>query len=230
MAAREWRRLARIGVAVAAAGALPVFAAGADLALGRQIATQGVAGTPACITCHGARGEGAAAVPRLGGSGEAYLREQLEAFAAGTRQSPVMQPFAKQLSPDQRAAAAAYFAGLPTPLKATDKQATPADAGAWLATRGRWADQLPACAQCHGPGGSGVGDSFPPLAGLPATYIVEQLTAWRAGTRPPGPLGLMQSVAGKLTEADLQAVSTYYSALGQASTPPANQAARKEKP
>jgi cytochrome c553 len=98
---------------------------------------------------------------------------------------------------------------------AGDKEArSPQDTGAWLATRGRWADNLPACSQCHGPGGIGVGSRFPPLAGQPAAYISAQLKAWQAGERPPGPLGLMQSVAGKLRGADVQAVSEYYASLG----------------
>ena len=86
----------------------------------------------------------------------------------------------------------------------------PSDTGAWLATRGRWADQVPACAQCHGPGGSGVGAQFPPLAGLPAAYIAEQLQAWKAGSRPPGPLALMAGVAKKLSDAEISAVAAYY--------------------
>ena len=86
----------------------------------------------------------------------------------------------------------------------------PSDTGAWLATRGRWADQVPACAQCHGPGGSGVGGQFPPLAGLPAAYIAEQLQAWKAGSRPPGPLALMAGVAKKLSDAEISAVAAYY--------------------
>ena len=102
-----------------------------------------------------------------------------------------------------------------------DKEATPADAGAWLATRGRWADGLPACAQCHGPGGVGVGTRFPPLAGQTADYISAQLKAFRSGDRPAGPLGLMQAVASKLHADDVQAVSTYYASLGGAATPAA---------
>ena len=38
-------------------------------------------------------------------------------------------------------------------------------------------------AQCHGSGGSGVGESFPPFAGQPASSIAEQLKAWQGGAR-----------------------------------------------
>jgi len=206
-----------LGIAVTA---LPSLAQQALIAQGRQIAMQGTAnGVAACASCHGARGEGAAGFPRLAGTGQSYLRAQLDAFGDGSRKNPIMQPFAQKLSPDERAAVVAYFSSLPPPFKADDvAQATPADSGAWLAARGRWADKLPACTQCHGPGGSGVGTSFPPLAGLPAAYIGEQLRAWKTGARPPGPLALMQGIAQKLSDADMNAVSSYYAGLAGAVT------------
>jgi cytochrome c553 len=219
---------ARLAVAAAAlVGSMAAWSADPSVAAGQRIAAAGTpAGVPACSSCHGARGEGAAAFPRLAGTGKAYLLEQLDAFANGSRQNPIMQPFAQKLTPAERAAVATYFASLPPPLKAVDNEATPADAGAWLATRGRWTDEVPACAQCHGPGGNGVGANLPPLSGLPATYIGEQLKAWRGGTRTPGPLALMPAIAKRLTEADITSVSTYYAGLA---APAKSAPAAKEK-
>ncbi|MFC5495911.1 c-type cytochrome [Caenimonas terrae] len=198
--------------------ATPAWAQDGSIEQGRQLAAQGAgAAVAACAGCHGARGEGGAAFPRLAGTGQAYLQAQLEAFASGARKNPLMQPIAQGLTPAQRKSVTLYYSQLPPPLQAVDAaRPTPADAGAWLATRGRWADQVPACAQCHGPGGNGVGAHFPPLAGLPAAYIAAQLQAWKDGTRPPGPLGLMQAVASKLGPADVGAVSSYYAGLGAA--------------
>lgn len=201
-------------VGYTAAGAQKPPATAGDPKAGAQIAAAGANGAAACVGCHGQRGEGMAAFPRLAGTGADYLRRQLDAFADGSRRNPVMQPIAQALSPQQRTDVAAHFASLPLTVKATDREARgPAEAGAWLATRGRWSDDLPACAQCHGPGGVGVGADFPPLAGLPAEYIAAQLKAWQADGRPPGPLKLMQIVARKLKEADIQAVSAYYAGL-----------------
>lgn len=182
---------------------------------GQQIATQGTSqGVAACISCHGTKGEGLGAFPRLAGTGQAYLQAQLDAFAAGSRKNPLMQPIAQNLAATERQAVALYFSQLPAPFVASDPaQPFPSDTGAWLATRGRWTDQVPACAQCHGPGGSGVGAQFPPLAGLPAAYIAEQLQAWKAGTRPPGPLALMSDIAKKLSDAEVGAVAAYYEKL-----------------
>ena len=182
---------------------------------GARIASAGTPdGATACASCHGPRGEGMGAFPHLAGSGASYLREQLEAFASGKRKNPIMQPIAQALSPEQRAQVTGYYAGLPPAVAATDREArSRSDTGAWLATRGRWEDGLPACAQCHGPGGIGVGASFPPLAGQPAAYLAEQLKAWQTGARPPGPLGLMEGIARKLKDGDIQAVSDYYAGL-----------------
>ena len=219
---RPWIAGLLLGMAGASLAATP------DAAAGARIASAGIAGgAPACASCHGSQGRGSSAFPHLAATGAAYLREQLDAFAAGTRKNAIMQPIAQALTPEQRAQVAAYYAGLPATVHGTDRAASqPSEAGAWLATRGRWADELPACAQCHGPGGSGVGASFPPLAGQPASYIAQQLKAWQEGSRPAGPLGLMQAIARKLKESDVQAVSDYYAGIGNAAPSPDAQGAK----
>ncbi|RQR27913.1 cytochrome C [Burkholderia sp. Bp9143] len=205
---------------LAAAALLAGNAHADDVALGKTIATQGTTtGVAACIGCHGAQGEGnaAAGFPRLAGTHAAYLSAQLAAFADGSRQNPIMQPLAKLLSPHDRDAVSTYFASLPAPpaIVASDAGSIdPANTGAWLATRGRWSRGLPACAQCHGAGGLGVGTAFPPLAGQPAAYIAGQLNGWKHGTRPPGPMALMPMIAGKLSDADIDAVAAYYARGG----------------
>jgi thiosulfate dehydrogenase len=205
-------------VLVAAALAPAVFAQGADPTQAAQIAAHGKGeAVPACAGCHGAKGEGVAIFPRLGGTGQAYLAAQLDAFADGSRDNPIMQPIARALSSGERSAMALYYSRMPGPPKPADTaQPSPTDTGAWLATRGRWDDQVPACGKCHGAGGGGLGADFPPLAGQSSDYIAAQLQAWKAGKRPPGPLGLMQVIAGKLSDADVQAVSAYYAGLGGA--------------
>ncbi|QQK05532.1 c-type cytochrome [Burkholderia anthina] len=211
------RRFAPLLLATAALLAGRAYAD--DATLGKTLATQGTAtGVAACIGCHGAQGEGnaAAGFPRLAGTNAAYLSAQLAAFADGSRQNPVMQPLAKLLSAHEREAVSAYFASLPAPaaIAAGTASIDPANAGAWLATRGRWSDGLPACAQCHGSGGLGVGTAFPPLVGQPAAYIAGQLNAWKHGTRAPGPMALMPMIAGKLSDADIDAVAAYYARGG----------------
>ena len=72
---------------------------------------------------------------------------------------------------------------------------------------------LPACDQCHGPGGQGVGGEFPALAGQGTTYLAKQLLAFKTGARPPGPMALMAQLSKKLSDDDVQAVARHYAAL-----------------
>ncbi|MBN9407109.1 MAG: c-type cytochrome [Burkholderiales bacterium] len=198
-------------------GASPAWAAPADVQHGAAIAAQGVPpAVAACVTCHGAKGEGGPGFPPLAGQGAGYLREQLDAFADGTRANAIMAPIAKGLDAPARADVAAWFASLPSGIAPQAAgPADPKDQGAWLVERGRWADGIPACASCHGPGGAGVGEHFPALARLGAAYMQAQIDAWKSGQRPPGPLGLMQGIAKKLSHDDISAVAQYY-----ASRPP----------
>lgn len=175
-------------------------------------------GTPACVTCHGAQGEGMAAsgFPRLAGLNAGYMQAQLDAFAKGERNNPMMTPIAKTLSKEDRVALADYYAKLgyaaPTatiPAPSAQKSS----AGELLAQQGRWSQGLPACVQCHGAMGSGVGTDFPALAGQSALYIENQLHAWQQGQRAPGPLGLMKVIASKLSSTDIKEVANYFSSL-----------------
>jgi cytochrome c553 len=69
-----------------------------ERAAGEKLARQGRAGVPACISCHGANGEGmaAAGIPRLAGLDAGYLAKQLQDFA---REMPpggvVIEPIAR---------------------------------------------------------------------------------------------------------------------------------------
>jgi cytochrome c553 len=192
-----------------------------DLSKGMKIAKEGASGgVPACIGCHGGRGEGniSAGFPRLAGLNALYISEQIADFALGERRNSIMQPISRMLTPEDRVAVAEYFGSLPAPASSGSKDiasARPSENGAWLATRGRWDQELPACVQCHGPGGEGVGTTFPPLAGQPAAYIASQLHSWKSGTRLPGPMALMQVVANKLSDMDIIAVSEYYGAKAE---------------
>jgi len=209
---RDRWALMRIGVlTLAACGTGPALAEDA----GAGIAANGTpGGVPACASCHGEHGEGNAdaGFPRLGGLSPQYMREQLTAFANGQRDNPIMTSIAKMLSNNDAQAVSTYFSYLPGPVPPmpTPVAAVP---GARLATEGRWAEGIPSCFSCHGPGGIGVGAAFPPLAGQPASYITSQLQAWRTGKRPPGPLGLMGAIARRLTSADISALTSWFATL-----------------
>lgn len=183
-------------------------------------------GAPACVTCHGAYGEGMPAngFPRLAGLNAGYLKTQLDAFVNGQRTNAMMSPIAQTLSSDERAEVARYFAGLSGPASMAEPVQETNSAGARLAIQGRWSQGLPACIQCHGEMGVGVGTTFPALAGQSSLYIENQLRAWQQGTRVPGPLGLMKVIASKLSAADIHEVAAYFSAL------PASDPSLRSKP
>ncbi|EKF75694.1 cytochrome C [Alcanivorax hongdengensis A-11-3] len=169
-----------------------------------------------CAACHGQKGQGGmGAYPHLAGLGETYLKRQLDAFASGQRDNPIMKPMASGLSDAQRATLARYFS---KQSPAAPGSNPPADngAGAELVRHGRWQDDIPACVQCHGPDARGIGKDFPGLAGQPAGYLQDQLKAWRNGKRQGDPQGLMSAVAKRLDDADLAAVADYLASLSAA--------------
>lgn len=199
--------------------AVPTAAHAADpqiVAKGKTLATTGGGGVPPCSACHGADGGGqaASAIPRLAGLDAGYVHAQLAAFANGSRANAMMGPVAKAMDADAMAGAAAYYASLqaPTPAPSTGAEAQVA-AGKMLAERGDWSRVVPACASCHGASGRGVGAVFPAIAGQSSSYIANQLTAWKAGTRHDDPLGLMHSVATRLSDEQVAAVAAYYATL-----------------
>jgi len=87
----------------------------ADIEAGKKI------GANACAACHGANGVSVSdATPNLAAQRAGYLEAQLKAYKAGTRKQPgatsptaIMSAMAAQLSAEDIANVAAYFASLP---------------------------------------------------------------------------------------------------------------------
>ncbi len=66
------------------------------------------------------------------------------------------------------------------------------------------------CANCHGTQGQAVPNAaVPGLAGLPAAYVVEQMKAFKAGTRPAT---VMHQLARGYSDAQIEAIAAYYAA------------------
>lgn len=195
-------------------------------ASGEAIALHGSShGAPACVSCHGAHGEGnsAAGFPRLAGQPAAYLVKQLRDYAAGGRSSGVMQTVARGLSGADRAAVARYFAGQSVPAH-NQVTASPdvLARGRELVVNGEWAKNMPACVACHGEGARGIAPNFPALAGQSPQYLATQLDDWRQGRRGNDADGLMKAVAMALTPDQVQAVSQYLVSLPATGQVPAS--------
>jgi len=87
-------------------------------------------------------------------------------------------------------------------------------------TTGKQPDAM-ACGYCHLMNGAGRPENAA-LAGIPADYIVRQVTELRAGDRISpsadwSPAALMRQTAHGVTDADLNAAATYFAALPFAS-------------
>jgi cytochrome c553 len=67
-----------------------------------------------CAACHGAAGVSVSeGIPNLAAQRAGYLEAQLKALKEGTRKNPIMNAMAAQLTPEDMANVAAYFASLP---------------------------------------------------------------------------------------------------------------------
>ena len=66
------------------------------------------------------------------------------------------------------------------------------------------------CASCHGTAGRAVdGASVPGLAGLPATYMVEQMKAFKTGARTAT---VMRQIAKGYSDAQIDQLAAFYAA------------------
>jgi cytochrome c553 len=72
---------------------------------------------------------------------------------------------------------------------------------------------LPACAACHGASGAGVPAQYPRLAGQYAEYSEAQLTAFRSGDRRNDANRVMQTIAARMSDPEIRAVSDYIAGL-----------------
>lgn len=98
------RTLLTTGI-VALLGIFGAAQAGGDAAAGKAKAAT-------CAGCHGASGEGMKPNPALAGLPEGKFIQAMKDYKSGKRPNPVMKSFAGQLSDQDMANLAAYYASL----------------------------------------------------------------------------------------------------------------------
>lgn len=190
------------------ATAVAQTAAKADPAKARQIVTQ------VCSACHGMDGNSTAPVnPGLAGQHADYIAKQLMDFKTNKeRKSPVMAGIAAPLSADDMKSLGDYFAQQkPKPGAAKDKQLVAL--GQKIFRGGNAGPGVAACASCHSPNGAGVPAQFPRLAGQFPDYTLAQLKAFRAEERANDPNKMMRTIAARMTDQEMRAVSEYIAGL-----------------
>lgn len=169
----------------------------------------------ACQACHGEAGAKPimGSYPKLSGLGEKYLYDQLVAIQENARSIPEMAGQLDGKSKQELEDLAAYFAEQEMIVSQADPELV--DKGAAVYRGGNMASGVPACAGCHNPQGKGNAPAgYPRLGGQNAEYLAKQLNAYREGTRSNGSnAAIMMDVASRLTDAEIEAVSSYISGL-----------------
>ncbi|MCA3240444.1 MAG: cytochrome c4 [Rubrivivax sp.] len=195
--------LSSLPVASALAAA-PAPAFKPDLAKGQQLAAT-------CLACHTADGSrGAPANPILQGQHPEYLVKQLIEFKSGKRKNAIMAGMVAALSEEDMKHISAFYASKPAPKGFAGNKDTVA-LGESIWRGGIAAKGVPACAACHGPAGSGMPAQYPRIAGQHAAYTEAQMNAFRLGER--GNNAQMITIAGKMTEREIKAVSDFAAGL-----------------
>ncbi len=167
-----------------------------------------------CQECHGEAGQGTAEhFPKLAGQWAAYIRKQLGDFQSGARKSEIMTAMASGLSRQDIADIAAYFSSAPR----WDAEQTASSAlGQRLYQNGDSSRGLPACQSCHGVhgrGGDADDNSVPAVGAQRQSYLTNQLHAWKVDDRENSRGGVMNDVAHRLDDVEIEALAKYLSGL-----------------
>lgn len=171
-----------------------------------------------CVACHGADGNSATpAYPIIAGQGADYLFKQLKEFKAeegkpAVRKNDIMAGMVAALSAEDMKSLAVYYSQQKLkPSAATDVKLV--DAGKALWRKGDFERGIPACAGCHGPTGAGIPVLYPRLSGQYADYTATQLKNFRSEERSNDPGRMMRTIADKLSDKHIKALSDYIAGL-----------------
>lgn len=164
-----------------------------------------------CASCHGEDGVSATPeLPSLAGQSAFAIYKQLHDYRSGARAHPLMTPVAERLQVADLANVAVYYGRHARPYAGLGARGQSADAAiVRLANEGDSARRIPACNSCHVNGAGGPIET-PVLTGQHHQYLENQLRAYRAGTRRNDVYQRMRTIAGRLTDEEIQALAAYY--------------------
>jgi cytochrome c553 len=162
-----------------------------------------------CSTCHGPRGISTSPeFPILAAQRPGYIKAQLEAFRAKTREEKIAHDFmwgiAGNMDDKMIESIALYYSAQPA---APPKPGDPAliARGKQLYEQGVPERSILACATCHGADAKGVAD-FPRLAGQHAKYVVKQIEYIQSLVRKAP---VMHGIVKDMTPDEMLAVAAY---------------------
>jgi cytochrome c553 len=161
-----------------------------------------------CSACHGQNGNSKSdMMPIIAGLDPAYFKRQIENYAAGTRPSPEMEPYAKEIQFLGLEQIAAYFG-------AQKRQPTLVRVSPDAVAKGKVAAAQ--CVVCHGNDGRGdAGRLIPGLAGQPPGYLAQQMLRFKQDTRDQGDplLATKKALMRIIPDNQFPELAAYYSSL-----------------
>ncbi len=122
-----------------------------------------------------------------------------------------MGPVVMELADDEMGSLAAHYAEQ-QPGPSAARAATLVEAGRKLYNDGIPDLGLPSCSGCHYPDGMGT-PRFPRVAGQNAEYSYQQLKDFASGRRENDRGLAMQSVASRMTDEQMKAVSEFMAGM-----------------
>ncbi|MDX3775515.1 c-type cytochrome [Chromatiaceae bacterium AAb-1] len=183
-------------------------------------AEAGKAKSAVCAACHGPDGNSPIDMyPKIGGQHPTYLYKQLKEYKLGMesggtagRSNAVMFGMIATLSDQDMKDLAAYFGSQKMTAGTTPEEVI--ERGQQLYRGGDAERGIAACIACHGPRGSGSSLAmFPRIAFQHEAYLKTTLEEFRNGQRANDPNGMMQDIARKLTNEDIEVLSKYLGGL-----------------
>jgi cytochrome c553 len=166
-----------------------------------------------CAACHSIDGNSVNPIwPKLAGQHAEYLIKQLQDFKEGKRVNAQMAPMVASLSEQDITDISAYFAS--NKIKPGSAKPELIESGQRIYRAGDTQAGVPACMACHGPAGAGnPGALYPSVAGQHAAYTALQLKTFKSEERNNDANSVMRTIAGSMTNAQIEAVSEYIQGL-----------------
>ena len=183
-----------------------------------------------CAACHGTTGISIIPnYPNLAGQHADYIVKQLKSFKSGSdRSDAVMAPMAANLSEQDMADVAAYFASLPrggaeasgdTAAATTTQGSAPVSVeinksmvfyNGGDAEAGQ--EKSAPCVACHSTDGNSLITMYPKLAGQGAAYITKQLADFKAGAKSESGRvdPVMAGMVAGLSEQDMADLGAFF--------------------